>query len=417
MKTRTSQASTAQDRPASVFWQRLKQVGPALMLAAVVLGPGSLALSTIAGSLYGYQLLWVPVVTTVLMITYTWMSARIGLVTGQTLFQATRRKYGRTLARVGGVFGFLAIVAFQAGNTAAIGFSAQALFGGNIRLWVVLFCALALGLIFLPNLYDKLELLVKAVVGLMMITFVGTVLIVGVDVPAAAAGLVPGFPDTEAVFLTLGIAATTFSIVAAVYQTYLMQEKAWGPEQLSLQGFESIMGIGVLGTIAIVVLLTSAGAIHGTGDPVFSAQGMAQQLEPLVGPAAFYLFTIGFFFASLSSLVVNPLIGGTLLADGFEQEASMDGRPVKRWTSVALAAGLAVVLIFKGSPIELLRIAQGLAVVAFPVLGFLVLGLARDRDLMGPYTNPTWVQVLAVLGYLTIIGIAFNYLRQIANMF
>jgi len=410
MKRSQPQAS---DRPASIVWHSLKQVGPALMLAAVVLGPGSLTLSTIAGSLYGYQLLWVPVAATGFMVTYTWMSARIGLVTGQTLFQATRRKFGRTLAWIGGAFGFLSIAAFQAGNSAAIGFAARALFGGSVRLWTVVFVALAVALVFLPNLYDKLERLVKAVVGGMIVTFVGTVVIVGVDVPAAAAGLVPGFPDTEATFLSLGIAATTFSIVAAVYQTYLMQEKDWGPDELSLQGLESILGIGVLGAIVIVVLMTSAGAIYGTGDPVFSARGMASQLEPLVGPAAFYLFTIGFFFASLSSLVVNPLIGGTLLADGFGQETSMDGRPVKLWTTVALAIGMVVVLLFRGSPVELLRIAQGSAVIAFPVLGFLVLSLAGDRSLMGEYANDTGVHVIAVLGYVTILGIALNYLRDV----
>lgn len=402
--------------PPRTFWWRLKQVGPALMLAAVVLGPGSLTLSTIAGSLYGYQLLWVPVAGTVFMILYTWMSARIGLVTGQTLFQVTRRKYGRLWARIGGLFGFLSIVAFQAGNSAAIGFAAQALFGGSVRLWAGLFAVLAGGLIFLPNLYKTLEQLVRGVVGLMMVAFVGTIMIVGVDVPAAAGGLVPHFPDTESVFLALGMAATLFSIVAAVYQTYLVQEKDWaGPEALSLQGFESFLGIGILGAIAVVVLLTSAGAIHGTGNPVFSARSMAQQLEPLVGPAAFYLFTVGFFLASLSSLVVNPLIGGTLLADGLDQDASMDGWPVKGWTTLGLAAGLIVVLVFNGSPVELLRIAQGAAVVAFPVLGFLVLSLARDRTLMGKYANERWIHGLGVLGYLAVLGIALNYVRQIVN--
>ena len=407
----TDQASLQVTSP--TLWQRLKQVGPALVLATVVLGPGSLALSTIAGSVYGYQLLWVPVVTTIFMITYTWMSARIGLVTGQTLLQITRGKYGSVLAKIGGTFGFLASLAFQAGNNAAIGFAASALFGGDVRLWAVFFFFLALGLLFLPDLYDKIELLVKVVVGLMIITFVGTVVMVGVDVKEAAAGLLPSFPDTEAIFLSLGIAATTFSIVAAAYQTYLMQEKDWGPEQLSVQGFESFLGIGVLGMIATVVLLTSAGALYGTGAPTFSAQEMASQLEPLAGPAAFYLFTIGFFFAALSSLVVNPLIGGTMMADGLGQEALMDSKPVKGWTVVGLACGLAVVLIYKGSPVELLRIAQGFAVVAFPLLGYLVLSIAGDREIMGRHVNKMWIHVVAIVGYLTILGIVINYVRQI----
>lgn len=399
------------------FRDLFRHVGPALVLATVVIGPGSLTLNTIAGSSYGYELLWVPVAATVLMIIYTWLSARISLVTGKTLFEVTRERFGSGLAVVGGIFGFLAVLAFQAGNNAAVGFAANALFGMDVRLWAVILFVPALGLIFLPNLYGKLELLVKIVVGLMLLSFVGTVIIVGIDPGPAVRGLIPSFPDTASVFLTLGMAATTFSIVAAVYQGYLMKEKQWGPERLRSEGLDSFVGIAVLGGISIVVLLTSAGAIFGTADPVFSAQGMAMQLEPLVGPAAFYLFTIGFFFASFSSLVVNPLIGATLLSDGFGKDSSMDGRPVKIWTSVAMVAGLLVVLAFEAPPVELIRFAQGLAVVAFPVLGFLVLSIARDRSIMGDYVNKTWVQAIAVIGYLTILGIVLNYIRLIVEAF
>lgn len=399
----------------SGFWKRIRRVGPALVLAAVVLGPGSLTLNTLAGSRYGYRLLWVPVLATGFMITYTWMAARLGLVTRQTLFQVTRRRFGPRLARVGGIFGFLAILSFQAGNNAGVGFSAQALLGGDVRLWALLFFLPALGLIFLPGLYGKLEILVKWVVGVMMAAFAGTLALVGVKPGPALQGLVPGFPDADSIFLSLGMASTTFSIAAAAYQCHLMREKKWGPGDLRQQGLDTFLGIAILGGISAVILLTSAGVLQG--QPVFSAQAMALQLEPMVGPAAFYLFTLGFFFASFSSLVVNPLIGATLLADGLGQDPSMDGRPVKLWTAAAMAAGLAVVLIFQGSPLELLRIAQALSVVAFPLLGFLVLFLSSDRTLMGPHANKVWVQGVGFLGYLAILAIVANYARQILEDF
>ena len=394
----------------------LRHVGPALILATVVVGPGSLTLSTIAGSLYGYALLWVPVVATALMVVYTRCAARIGLVTGRTLFDLTRERFGSGLARLGGASGFLAVVAFQAGNAAAVGFSAEALLGADVRLGAAAFTALALGLLFLPDLYAKLELLVKLVVGLMLLAFVGTAVVVGVDGGAALRGLVPTFPDAEAIFLTLGMAATTFSIVAAVYQGYLMREKGWGPGQLGSEGLGTLLGIGVLGFLSVVILLTSAGALFGAADPAFSAEAMARQLEPLAGPAAFYLFTVGFFFASFSSLVVNPLIGATLLADGLGQDARMDGRPVKRYAAVALGVGLGVVLLFGGSPVELLRIAQGLAVVAFPVLGFLVLAIGRDRRIMGRHATRTSVFAVALVGYLLLIAIALHYARIVLGI-
>ena len=102
--------------------------------------------------------------------------------------------------------------------------------------------------------------------------------------------------------------------------------------------------------------------------------------------------------------------------DGFGRETSIDGRAVKSWAVVVLAVGLAVVLLFKGSPIELLRIAQALAVVAFPVLGFLLWAIARDSNIMGEHTNSKLIDVIAGLGYLTIIGIVLNYIRQIVGL-
>jgi manganese transport protein len=400
-------------RPRRGIRRRLSQVGPALVLATVVLGPGSLTLHTIAGSTYGYRLLWVPIVATMFMMVYTWLSARIGLVTGQTLFDLVRRKYGTGPARVGGLFAFLAVLAFQAGNSAAVGFAANAIVGVDVRVAATVLLLPALALVLLPNLYRKLELLVKIFVGLLILTFVGTLVLIGVRVDAALAGLVPSLPDGAAIFLTLGMAATSFSIAAAVYQGYLMREKEWGPDDLSTEGFDTFVGIGILGSISVAVLLTSAGALHATGNPVFTAQGMAAQLEPLAGPVAFYLFIFGFFFASFSSLIVNPMIGATLLADGFGMDSSMDGRPVKRWTAIGLFAGLAVVLAFEGSPVELLRIAQAMAVIAFPLLGIFVLAIARDRSIMGDHATGNGVHAVAIAGYLAILGIVLAYARLV----
>lgn len=74
---------------------------------------------------------------------------------------------------------------------------------------------------------------------------------------------------------------------------------------------------------------------------------------------------------------------------------------------------LLVVLIFEAPPVELIRVAQGMAIIAFPLLGFLVLSLAGDRKIMGEHVNRRWVQVIAVIGYITILGIVVNYVRRI----
>jgi len=274
-----------------------------------------------------------------------------------------------------------------------------------------------MGLIFMPNLYRKLEFLVKLVVGAMVLAFVGTLISVGLDVRLMVSGFVPSFPDGGAVFLALGMAATTFSVAAAAYQSHLMREKDWGEEDINTASLDTLLGIGILGLVSIVVLLTSAGIMHAEGESGFSVAGMANILEPFAGPAAFYLFMFGFFFAAFSSTVVNPLIGATLLVDGLDQNTSMDGKPVKIWTTVAMTAGLIIVLIFGSTPIQVLRVAQALSVVAFPILGFLIFALSRDKKIMGKYATRGWVQVIAVVGYLMLLGIILNNIRQILGLF
>ena len=413
MVSETAPASTETSMGSRIVtW--LRALGPALFLSAVVVGPGSIALSTIAGGLYGYSLVWVPVAATIFMVTYVWMASRIALVTGNTIFDATREKYNQTVALVGGIFGFLTILAFQVGNNAGIGFATEALAGGDVRIWAALFTLVAIGFVWLPDLYEKLEWLVRIVVGVMLVAFVGTLGLVGVDFGAVTTGFVPSLPSFDAVTLSLGMAATTFSIAAAVYISHLMTEKEWGPERLSEQSADTIIGIIVLGLIATVILLTSAAVIYeGEGDLVFSAQAMAVQLEPIAGPGAFYLFTIGLFFAALSSLVVNALIGATLLVDGRNDNPSMDGRPVKVWASVAMLFGLVPVLIFQENPIEILRLAQAMAIIAFPLLAYLVLSISSDREMMGEYTNGPIVKALGILGYLAVIGIILNYFYEV----
>ena len=409
-----AQPTSTPTEPTTGIGHYVRAIGPALFLAAVVVGPGSIALSTIAGGLYGYSLLWVPVLATVFMIAYVLMAARIALVTGETIFGATRQKYNQTLAFVGGLFGFLTILAFQVGNNAGIGFASEALLGGDVRVWAAAFTLVAIGFIWLPNLYTKIEWLVRIVVGIMLVAFVGTLALVGVNPSAAASGLVPSVPEFDALTLSLGIAATTFSIAAAVYISHLMTEKEWGPDELTRQSGDTIVGIAILGMIAIVIMLTSAGVIYeGEGEPAFSAHEMALQLEPLVGSGAFYLFTLGFFFAALSSLVVNALIGSTLLVDGRGDDPSMDERPVKIWGSIAMFLGLIPVLLFQEDPIEILRLAQALAIVAFPLLAFLVLAISSDRDLMGKHANGPALLAVGIVGYVAVIAFILNYFYEV----
>src|SRR5690606_26162305 len=111
----------------SSIWSKTKEIwlslGPGIITAALVFGPGSLTVTTKLGANHGQELLWVIVIATGLMISFTGMGARIGIATNQSLLQTFKDTWGKWSAVVTGFGIFLVAASFQAGNTIGVGVS------------------------------------------------------------------------------------------------------------------------------------------------------------------------------------------------------------------------------------------------------------------------------------------------------
>src|SRR5690606_13884968 len=117
-------------------------------------------------------------------------------------------------------------------------------------------------------------------------------------------------------------------------------------------------------------------ALHPEGITVNSAADMALQLESLFGSFARVVFSIGLFAAAFSSLMVNAVMGGGLLADGLGLGRNMDDNMPKIFTAVALLLGMIIAIFFKGDVIYALIIAQASSIFAVPLIAagmFLIL--------------------------------------------
>jgi len=130
------------------FIQRfMAVVGPGFITAAVVLGPGSITVSSSSGALMGYSILWTVVVAAIMMITFTRFGAIIGILSNESLLTTAANKYGRWIAILMGISGFLITSGFQTGNNIGVGLAMNALFGGSMSLWAAIFTIVALILI------------------------------------------------------------------------------------------------------------------------------------------------------------------------------------------------------------------------------------------------------------------------------
>lgn len=361
------------------------KAGPSLILVAGVLGPGSLAVSSKAGATMGYSVLWVVVIAFIMMALFARLGRIIGTLSDDTIMEIARKKYGgKTTGIILGIAGFVVTMGFQTGNNVGIGLAMSAIFGGSMGLWAVIFTSVVLILIWWKsNVYNIVEKVMTGLVLLMIISFFANLFAIDIDVKELAKGFIPSKP---AVFvLVIAMSATTFSVISAIIQIYLVKDKKWTRETLKENLKGSTTGVVILAAISGVIIITSAAVLKPRGIVPTSAVEMGLQLEPLLGATSKWLFLFGLFSASFSSFVVNAFSGGLLLADGFKLGKSYNNKYVKIFASALMILSTIIVLFINENPIELLVIAQASTAVIVPIFALLIIVLANNKKLMGEY--------------------------------
>lgn len=390
----------------------LSYVGPGIITAALVFGPGSLTVTSKLGAMFGYQLLWVIVVSVFFMIIFTEMSARVGMVTQVSLLTLFKEKWGKGVAMVLGICVFLVTASFQAGNTIGASLAFAELFHTPIEGWVIFFTLLAIFLLFFRTFYKLLEKIMIALVGLMLVSFLITLMLARPQLLPLVEGLLPGIPP-GAEMLSIALIASSFSIVAAFYQSYLVREKGWKTDSLQKGKRESITGILILGLISSFILINAAAILHPKGIEVNSATDMGLALEPLYGSTATVIFMLGLFAASFSSLIGNATIGGSLLSDAFSLGNQLELKAVRSMIMLVMTIGAVIAWQFGRLPLELIVFAQAITIVIAPLIGIALLVIANDKSVMGEWRNSRWKNIVGVLGLLLLIFLAFNHLRTL----
>lgn len=394
----------------------LRSFGPGFIIASLVLGPGSITVSSRIGSVHGYSLLWLIILAAISMLSYTSMAARFGVSQKESMLRVIGRTYGRWLSILISFSIFIAATSFQFGNNLGIGIGMAEVTGTPENIWPVIFTVLAIVLVYLTkNIYKVLEKLMMVLVMVMIGSFCINLFLVKPDMPMVAKGLLPIDVPFNHMATMAALVATTFSLSGAFYQSYLVQHKGWGPSDLSKGLRDSKMGIFILALIAGLIIITSAAALHPQGITVRSAADMAIQLEVLFGSSAKYIFSIGLSAAAFSSLIVNSLMGAELLSDGLGFGRTGESKAPKVFTMLILLTGMTISLFFKGDIIYALIIAQAATLLGVPFIAIAMLLLMNNKKIMGELRN-TWTQnIFAIFGLILIcIMTFFTYQKIIA---
>jgi Mn2+/Fe2+ NRAMP family transporter len=435
-----AETSTASNHETRSAWWR--SIGPALITACVVFGPGSLLISSKVGATYGYELLWLLLLTGLLMGTYMTTAARIGVVGGATPCTLVAQRLGRPIAAVIGINLCLICTAFQFSNNLAVAAAADAL--GVARLFgdpqqmsdrtkhfidsgvLLIFNAVIITLIFtLKHVYRALERIMKCMVALILICFLVNLFVARPDFLGVLKGLIPRLPEavsgetntTDPMILIASLLGTTFSVAGALYQGNLVREKGWRIKDYDRGIGDSIAGVCVITGVSAVILITAGTVLRG--QPANDIGALATQLRPLLGRGAHALFCIGLFAVAMNPFVINAMIGGSILADGIGKPAKLSDPWSRRLTVMVLLFGMAVAMIVLNTRIEkvdAIIFGQALTVVGNPLMAVTILWLANQKDIMGNRRNSVVMNILAGLGLVVVVLMAVRVLWRIVLM-
>ncbi|MFC0522050.1 Nramp family divalent metal transporter [Pontibacillus salicampi] len=390
----------------------LVYIGPAFITSALVLGPGSLTLSSKIGAIYGNQLIWIVLVAILLMVAFTEMSTRIGIASHTSFIQLIQQRWGKWGAILAGVGAFLVTASFQAGNSIGIGVASSMILGGAPVMYIVLFTLAGALLLFAKDFYTVLEKLMIGLVLLMLASFLLTVVLTKPSVGDISTGLIPTVP-TGSLPLIIAFTATCFSVVGASYQSYLVQEKGWTRNNASQGIKESFIGIFLLGLISLLVMIAAAAILKPEGIQINTVAEMGQALSPIYGDWATIIFMLGLFGASFSSIMGNATIGGAMLSDGIGIGHSLSNKKVKLAIIGVMLFGSIVAIVFGSAPIELIIFAQAVTIVIVPFIAIALLQLANDEQLMGDLKNTPLKNGIAIVGIIILILLAINNVYSI----
>ncbi len=396
-------------RPRLTALEIFKYVGPGLLVTVGFIDPGNWASNVAAGSDFGYKLLWMVTLSTIMLIVLQHNAAHLGIATGLCLSEAAVKHLPRPVA----------ISALGTAVAAAVSTALAELLGGAIALRMLFGLPLAAGTcitlvvvlwMLFSHSYKRLERYIIGFVSLIGLSFIFELSLVHLDWGAAVSGwVVPSLPA--------GSLPVVMSVLGAVVMPHnlflhseVIQSRQWHldePEmirrQLKYEYLDTLFSMLVGFCINSAMILLAAAAFFSHGLSVSELDQAKALLAPLVGPGAGLIFAVSLLLAGVASSVTAGMAGGSIFAGIFGEP--YDIRDSHSRLGVALTlVGAAVAILFVGDPLKGLIWSQIALSIQLPITILLQIGLTSRRSVMGPYANkPSTTVVLAAVALVVIV--------------
>ena len=370
----------------------LKYIGPGFLVTVGFIDPGNWASNVAAGSLYGYRLLWMVTLSTLMLIILQHNAAHLGIVTGLCISEAATEYVAPRFARAVLSSAVAACVCTALAEVMGAAIGLNLLTGIPLRVGAVL-VALAVGFLLLANGYRRIEKLIIAFVSLIGLSFLYELSLVRVPwTEAAAAWVTPSFPSGSipVVMSVLGAVVMPHNLYlhSEIIQSRRLNEQGTAviEKQLRFEFVDTLtsMLVGWAINSSMIILAAATFFVH---NAIVTDLGQAQSmLQPLLGKAASAVFGGALLMAGLSSSVTAGMAGGSIVAGMSREPYDVSDNHSRLGVVLTLGGALALALV-AGNPFTTLVVSQIALSVQLPWTIALQIMLTSDRRVMGAYVN------------------------------
>jgi len=394
-------------------------LGPAVIASVAYMDPGNFAVNIEAGASFGYLLLWVVLAANVIAMLFQALSAKLGVVTGQSLAGHCRRHFSAPTVYVLWVVSEIGAMATDLaeflGGAVALGLLFKLPLLPSLCIVAVVTYAM---LLLQGRGFRPMEILISCFVGVVGVSYLIELVIAPPDWAAFAYHtFVPSLQGPHSVTIAVGIIGATVMPHAIYLHSSLMQNRvpmvteAERRRVLRFSNVEVLFALGVAGLINMAMVAMAASVFHdGVNNDVADIGTAYRTLIPLLGAGAATVFLISLLASGLSSSVVGTMAGQVIMQDFVAFRIPLWVRRLVTMVPAFVVVALGV------NATQALVLSQVVLSLVLPAPMIALLIFTARRDVMGPFANSRLTNAAALLAAAVVLALNVVLLLQVAGM-
>ncbi|MGZ3865653.1 MAG: Nramp family divalent metal transporter [Bacteroidia bacterium] len=406
-------------------WKRLFAFfGPAYLISVGYMDPGNWATDIAGGSKFGYALLWVLVVSNLIALLLQSFSARLGLVTGKDLAQASRDMYPAVVNFSLYIFAELAIAACDLAEVLGMAIGLKLLF--HFPLWMGI-CITVLDtflLLFLLRIgMRKMEAFIVGLVCIIGVSFLIEMLFAHPNPGEVASGLIPSMPNMDGLYVSLAILGATVMPHNLYLHSSLVQTRKFNRTPLGIMKaikfniIDSAIALNLALFVNAAILILAASAFFKNGYfEVSQIEDAYKFLSPLLGHSiAPILFAVALIAAGQSSTVTGTLAGQIIMEGHLQLRIQPWMRRLLTRLLAILPALITCFAMGEDATGKLLVLSQFILSMQLPFAIVPLIFFTSDKKIMGEFAVKPLFRFLGWIAVIIIAGLNFYFILSQVN--